>query len=151
MIRSVADPEFLDESGDFDHSLVRPETISGAKRLVRTKVTKKMGPSILQKGGPVAFFDAVAVLCDNGDDLKVLVDEMLVYAFLHQWSFSEHPARLSRLLEDAGYYMERLDEAVYAFCAVAPALVLSADQVTVGRTGSVSISSYPDYYNYSGS
>lgn len=104
----------------------------------------------MQKGGPNAFFDAVADLTDSGDDLEVLVNEMLAYAFLHQWSFSEHPARLSRLLEDSEYYMQRLDEAVGAFCAVAPALILTDAEKKFGKTGSVVVTSSPNYYGYDG-
>ena len=147
-VRGVAGPDFMDENDEFDYGLIRAEIKDAAKRLIRMKVTAKLGPHILQKGGPDLFFNAVADKADSGDELAYVVEEMLVYAFLHQWAFSEHPATFSRLLQNSEYYMERLDEAIRAFCAVAPATILTVAELDVKPTSSVATTSSPDYYNY---
>ena len=147
MIRGVAGPDFADAAGSFDDSKVLEQVKDSAKRLVKTKIMAKIGPLVLKKGGPNAFFDAVADIADAGEELSDIVQEMLVYAFLHQWAYSEHPSAFSRLVSDAEHYMDQLLDATIAFCRVAPALILSGDELTVGETGTVSGSSSPDYYS----
>lgn len=113
-----------------------------AKKTVRRRVTVKCGQFVLSEGGQDAFFDALSALATtSGQALYLPVQEMLSYAYLHHFARGENISLNHRLLEDSVYYDQKLEEAVAAFCIIAPVeMVATGSTVDLGKTQSVSVS-----------
>lgn len=101
----------------FDETLVTDSAVHAAKVLVRTKLmASPIARHVAGYGTQAAFLDALAA----SGDLTDALDEMLAYAFLHNYSARVRNDDTDRLHTDAQRFLDKLDESVRAFAQMAP-------------------------------
>jgi hypothetical protein len=113
--------------------------------LVRTKLTATgITRYVADYGTQEALLDAVA----ESDMLHESVDEMLAYAFLHNYAAKIRNSDQDRMMTDSERFKEKLEESIAAFVQVAPFALGK-----VGRTGRMgggalasTMSTYGGYY-----
>lgn len=100
----------------FDTSLLTPERTRSAKDSAARELRSKAGAYILQQGGEVLFFDALAASAD----LENSRDELIGLAFLKNIHFERMTAPGSRDHELALYFDGELRKACMALSQVLP-------------------------------
>jgi hypothetical protein len=128
---------------------IEPYREASAKAMFVTACTRnrKLGPLIIARGGRETFFDEVATAAVEGGDLELEVGTPLAFAYLHLFYHGSRPTATGRFHDDAIYYKVRFEEAVDAFCVLAPGVIQAVDDpdVTLLTSGTISTDSPMSY------
>lgn len=142
LLRGFAEQMMMDRVlRSFDSGLVTDSAVHAAKVLVRTKLmASPLGRYLPRLGSQHSLLDAIA----SSGELRDSLDEMLAYAFLHNYSARVRNDDTDRLHTDAQRFLDKLNESIVAFAATAPhALGFTARAGTSG--GGAIYSTMPTY------